>query len=73
MFVSMFKTEVVSVDVNDLSTTLRLRDEEGSTITLFFDSPMDVREFSRDIRRATMNEVNKEWEQFDRPKLITDK
>ena len=73
MFVSMFKVVVDSVDVNDLSTTLRLRDEEGSTITLFFDSPTDVREFSRDIRHATINEVNKDWEKFDRPNLITDK
>ena len=73
MFVSMFKVEVVSVDVNDLSTTLRLQDEEGSTVTLFFDEPMDVREFSRDIRHATIEAVNKEWDKFDRPNLITDK
>ena len=73
MFVSMFKVVVDSVDVNDLSTTLRLKDSEGNTITLFFDEPMDVREFSRDIRHATIEAVNKEWDTFDRPNLITDK
>ena len=73
MFVSMFNVEVDGVDVNDLSTTLRLKDSEGNTITLFFDEPMDVREFSRDIRHATIEAVNKEWDTFDRPNLITDK
>ena len=73
MFVSMFKVVVDSVDVNDLSTTLRLKDSEGNSITLFFNDAMDVRQFSRDIRHATMEAVNKEWDTFDRPTLITDK
>lgn len=73
MFVSLFNVEVQSVDVNDVSTNLRLNDSEGNTITLFFDEPMDVREFSRDIRHATIEAVNKEWDTFDRPTLITDK
>ena len=73
MFVSMFKVVVDSVDVNELSTTLRLKDSEGNSITLFFDNPADVREFSRDVRHATIEAVNKEWDTFDRPNLITDK
>lgn len=72
MFVSVFNVEVDGVDVNDLSTTLRLKDSEGNNITLFFDNPTDVREFSRDIRHATIEAVNKEWDTFDRPALITD-
>ena len=73
MFVSMFNVEVDGVDVNDLSTTLRLKDSEGNTITLFFDEPMDVREFSRDIRQTVLTETDKRWAEFNKPKLVTDK
>lgn len=72
MFVSLFGLKVNEVSINDLAVTLRLTDKDGNTITAFFDSPDEVRDFSRQIRRAVMDEADRKWNEFERPTLITD-
>ncbi len=73
MFVSMFDVRVESVDFNDLSVSLRIKDGRGNTVTLFFDDAIGVQEFSRDVRQTVLNETDKRWAEFNKPNLITDK
>ena len=73
MFGSMFKVKVERVNVHDLSVTLTLKDSSGSTVDIFFDDLIAVRDFSRDIRQLALTEADKQWTEFDRPNLITDK
>lgn len=73
MFVSLFDVRVESVDFNDLSVALRIKDGRGNTVNLFFDDAIGVQEFSRDIRQTVLNEMDKRWAEFNKPELITDK
>ena len=72
MFVSLFGLKVENVSINELSVTLIMSDEEGNNITAFFNSVDEVRDFSKKIRRAVMDEADKNWVRFERPTLITD-
>lgn len=72
MFISMFNVNVREVNINELSTTIWLTDKEGNNVTLFFNSPDEVREFSRKIRRALLDKADIKSQEFERPALITD-
>lgn len=73
MFISIFKPVVKNVSINELSVTLNIEDGKGNTVTLFFDSIDEARDFSKAARRAVMDEADKQWARFDRPALITDR
>lgn len=72
MYLSLFDVSVEDVSVNELSVTLKLKDGNGNSVTLFFNSIDDVRNFSRDVRACALNEADIAWGTFDRPTLITD-
>lgn len=76
MNVSLFGVKVERVTINELSVTLGLKDNKGNAITLFFDSIDEVSDFSRSIRTWAKNKANiewDEWEEINRPTLITDR
>lgn len=73
MIISIFDPKVENVRINELSVTLNIEDGKGNTVTLFFNSIDEARDFSKAARRAVMDEANKQWARFKRPALITDK
>lgn len=72
MFISLFNINVEEVSSNPLAVCLRLKDTDGNTVTLFFDDLTEVKEFSRDVRRAALDEADRLYQDFERPALITD-
>ena len=73
MFISIFEPTVKNVSINELSVTLNITDGNGNTVTLFFNSIDEARDFSKAARRAVMDEADKHWARFERPTLITDR
>ena len=73
MFVSMFDVRVDSVNFNELSVTLTIKDGRGNKVDIFFDDAIGIQEFSRDIRQTVLTETDKSWAEFNKPKLVTDK
>ena len=72
MYVSLFGLKVEDVNINELSVTLTMSDKNGNIMIAFFNSVDEVRDFSKNVRRAVMDEADKNWVRFERPTLITD-
>lgn len=72
MFVSMFDLKVEKVTIDEFGVTLRVSDGRGNNLTMFFKTEADARNFSKDVRRAIMDEAANKWDKFERPALITD-
>ena len=69
----MFDVRVDSVNFNELSVTLTIKDGRGNKVDIFFDDAIGIQEFSRDIRQTVLTETDKRWAEFNKPKLVTDK
>lgn len=73
MFVSLLGLKVEDVSIDESSVTLRMSDKDGNKITAFFNSVDEVREFSKVVRRAVMDEADKNCVRFNRPTLIVER